>query len=305
MNAPSTIEVTILVDNQAAPGLAAEHGFAAWIDLPDRRLLFDAGQGPALATNAAMLSIDLRAADALIVSHGHYDHTGGIPRIVELAPAVQVYVHPDAMRSRYSIRDGAAKPIAMPEASRSALESLPSARLRWVMQPIGVAEGAGFTGPIARLTDYEDTGGPFFLDREGARPDPIADDAALWIRTDRGLVAIVGCSHAGLINTLRRAQRLGGAPRLHAVLGGFHLAEASEPRLEQTMEALKDLGLELIVPCHCTGDRAVERLRRAFGERVVPGRAGAKFRFGAAPNATEVEKPFRMPEQGSGWTPAR
>jgi 7,8-dihydropterin-6-yl-methyl-4-(beta-D-ribofuranosyl)aminobenzene 5'-phosphate synthase len=286
---PSALTITILVDNRAEQGLLSEHGFSAWVEGAGRRLLFDTGQGPALEGNTDKLGIDLRTADTLVLSHGHYDHTGGVPLVIGRAPGVEIYAHPAATGPRYVVRDGAATPIAMPGAARSALETA-HAGMHWVAQPLEVAAGVGITGPIPRLTDYEDTGGPFFVDADGSRRDPILDDLALWVRTDRGLVVIVGCSHAGLVNTLHYAQRLSDEPRLHAVLGGFHLIEASEARLARTMAELRELGPDLIVPCHCTGDEAVGRLRRSFGERVVSGSAGAVFRFGVVPPPTSRER---------------
>jgi 7,8-dihydropterin-6-yl-methyl-4-(beta-D-ribofuranosyl)aminobenzene 5'-phosphate synthase len=105
---------------------------------------------------------------------------------------------------------------------------------------------------------------------------------ALWIRADRGLVVVVGCCHAGLINTLRHALHLSGEPRLHAVVGGFHLGQASALRIDRTLEALRELAPDLIVPSHCTGDAAVRALMDAFAGRVVPGSAGARHVFDAA-----------------------
>ena len=274
-------KITITVDNKATEGLLCEHGFSAWVEVAGRRLLFDTGQGAALAGNSDKLGIDLRTADTLVLSHGHYDHTGGVPLLIARAPTAEIYAHPAATVPRYLLRDGVMKPIAMPAAARTSLEVHPVG-VRWTTRSQQLAIGLGLTRPIPRLTGFEDTGGPFFVDAGGAQPDPIADDLALWMRTDRGLVVVVGCSHAGLVNTLRHALKLSGEPRLHAVLGGFHLNEASEVRLARTMAELQELGPDLIVPCHCTGDAAVERLRQSFGERVLPGFAGAVFRFGGA-----------------------
>ena len=271
--------ITILVDNKANEGLVAEHGFSVWIEAAGRRLLFDTGQGPALAANAGKLGVALHAADTLVLSHGHYDHTGGVSLVIDSAPAAHVYCHPAVTTPRYAIRNGAARPIGMPESARSALEWVPPERLHWTTRPIEVAPGIGLTGPIPRLRAYEDVGGPFFVDGEGKHSDPIDDDLALWIRTDTGLVVVAGCSHAGVINTLKYAQRLSGTSRIHVVLGGFHLGEASETRVARTMGALTALGPDLIVPCHCTGELAVEKLRQTFGERVQVGSAGATYTF--------------------------
>lgn len=274
-----TAKITILMDNSAQHGLLDEHGFSAWIETAGRRILFDTGQGPAFADNADKVGIDLRTADTIILSHGHYDHTGGLSLASAKAPAAAIYAHPALTGPRYTIRDGAAKTIAMSEDARAALKVHPGG-VWWATSAIQVRDGVGVTGPIPRLTDYEDTGGPFFIDPDGMQPDPLTDDLALWMRSDRGLVVVVGCSHAGLVNTLRHALKMSGERRLHAVLGGFHLVAASEVRLARTMIELQELGLDLIVPCHCTGDTGVQRLKDTFGNGVIPGCAGAVFQFG-------------------------
>jgi 7,8-dihydropterin-6-yl-methyl-4-(beta-D-ribofuranosyl)aminobenzene 5'-phosphate synthase len=140
-------------------------------------------------------------------------------------------------------------------------------------------ENVGVTGTIARATSFEDTGGPFFLDAQGRTSDPIMDDQALWIDSGEGLIVCVGCCHAGLINTLHAVQRASGTSRLRAVIGGFHLLNASVRRLEQTLSALRSIGPEMLVPCHCTGDPAVRQLQERFGDRVSVGRCGMTLRF--------------------------
>ena len=275
-----TVRVTLLVDDESEGRLVAEHGLCLWIRTSQRTVLLDSGQGSALASNVARLGITLDSVQDLVLSHGHYDHTGGLPEVVKLAPSVHVHGHPQASRARYSLRAGVAKPIGMPDTARSALQSLPAQRLHWVTQAVRLDETMGVTGPIPRIMDYEDTGGPFFLDSAGTHADPIDDDLALWIRTDAGLVVLVGCSHAGLINTLRYAQNLAGCPRLHAVLGGFHLLEAGRKRIERTVQALVEMSPDWVIPCHCTGGRAVGALADALGSRVRAGSAGAAFTFG-------------------------
>jgi 7,8-dihydropterin-6-yl-methyl-4-(beta-D-ribofuranosyl)aminobenzene 5'-phosphate synthase len=225
----SAVKVTIVVDNKAKPELITEHGFAAWIEVGDQHLLFDTGQGCALAVNADRLGIDLSRTDALVLSHGHFDHTGGVPVVIERAPGVQVYAHPAVTQPRYWVRDGAAHAIAAPETARAVLAG--HDRVHWVTQWLEIADNVGVAGPIPRITEYEDTGGPFFTDSAGAFRDLIADEVALSIVTDRGLVVVTGCGHAGLINTLLFARQVSGEDRIDAVLGGFHLVEASDVRL--------------------------------------------------------------------------
>jgi len=270
--------ITILVDNHAGEGLAAEHAFSLLIEAAGRRILFDTGQGPALAANVRALQADLRDCHALVISHGHYDHTGGLPFALGVATGARVYGHPGLVITRYAVTGGSARAVHIPADALAALHDLPAGRLHWVTRPLPLTEGIALTGPIPRETDYEDTGGPFFLDPEGARPDPIDDDLALWMRTSRGLVVCLGCCHAGLVNTLDLVRRQAGHGPIQMVLGGFHLVNAERRRLDETVAALRALDVQHIVPCHCTGDVAVAALRDALGERVVPGESGAFYR---------------------------
>ncbi len=264
--------LTILVDNQAAPPLAAEHGFALWIDAAGRRILFDAGQGGALPGNAEQLGIDLSAADTLVLSHGHYDHGGGIPAVLARHPAIAVVAHSGCLRSRYVVSKQETRAVGLPEAAAAALRR--HSQVHWADTPVALAPAIGVTGAIRRGNDFEDTGGPFFLDAAGREPDPLDDDIALWIRTPRGLVVCVGCAHAGVVNTVRQAQAQSGTRELLAVVGGFHLGSASAARMERTIAALRELDPWRLVPCHCTGRAAAAALRAALGDRVGPGAAG-------------------------------
>jgi 7,8-dihydropterin-6-yl-methyl-4-(beta-D-ribofuranosyl)aminobenzene 5'-phosphate synthase len=277
--APSSVRLTILVDNEAPPGLLSEHGFSVLVETPRQRILFDTGQGPALVENTQRLGLSLENLDTLILSHGHYDHTGGIPFVLEHSPRVRLYAHPSVVLARCSRRNDAARSLSMPESSRTAVERLPGDSRRWVTEPLELTCWAGLSGPIPRLVEYEDTGGPFTLDSEGTVPDPIEDDLALWLRTSNGLVVIVGCCHAGLVNTLLHVQKTTGESRTAAVLGGLHLLAASGVRLERSIAALRELNVSLVVPCHCTGPLAHARLQEALGARVCPGQAGAQFTF--------------------------
>lgn len=281
------IRITILVDNEAGAGLEAEHGFALWIDTGAERLLFDTGQGGVLLGNAAALHIDLADADRVILSHGHYDHSGGLAPLLHHSHNFEIYCHPTAVHPRYAVRTGQAKCLQMPQAAMAALDRFPQERLHWVQQPLLLVPGIGLTGPILRQTTFEDSGGPFFLDQGGHRPDPVDDDLALWISTDLGLIVCVGCAHAGLINTLQQVLHQNPGRRLYAVIGGFHLLNADRGRMELTIQALRDMAPEHIIACHCTGEEAVAQLRHAFGKHCRPGIAGMTISFGASQRAGE------------------
>ena len=273
------VKITILIDNQAVNGLDSEHGLAMWIAHENGHILFDTGQKNTFAKNAERLGIDIAQTDDLVLSHGHFDHTGGIPHVLNMAPKVNVHCHPAAVYPRYAVRDGAARAIQMPQASMMGLDRMTTEHLHWVRNPVQLSERVGITGYIPRQTSYEDTGGPFYLDPLGNRKDDIEDDMALWIRTDKGLVVCVGCSHAGLVNTLNYIRELNNREKIHAVIGGFHLMTADFNRMEKTLNALSSINPDIMVPCHCTGKPAVSFLQDAMGSRVIEGAAGDTYEF--------------------------
>lgn len=275
----NNLAITILVDDQAGPHMASEHGFSLWIETETRRILFDTGQGPALPVNAGALGIVLEMTHSLVLSHGHFDHTGGIAHIFRCNPAIEVFCHPGVVQPRYSIRNGSARAIHMPPGSMAVLDKMPGNQIHWMSGPYCLSEDIGLTGPIPRESAFEDTGGPFFLDPYARRKDPIQDDNAMWIKTAQGLVVLVGCAHAGLINTVKHVQRLSGVSAIRAVIGGFHLLQAGPERIRLTLSELKDMAPAMIVACHCTGEKAVGALEAVFDNRVSRGYAGMRLYF--------------------------
>lgn len=275
----STIKITLLVDDRAQDDLAAEHGLSFLVETAGRRILFDTGQGEALPENAERLGVELASVDTVVLSHGHYDHTGGLPHILIGRSNVDLYFHPDVFRMRYTATGGATRQIGIPTRSVSAIEGLAGRCLHAVTGDLLLQKDLGLVAPIVRETDFEDTGGAFFLDAKASSPDPIEDDMAMWIRTGEGLVLLAGCCHAGIINTLSHVKRVAGEQRIRAIIGGLHLLHADYRRLDQTVAALQAAAPHQLIPCHCTGDRAVQALQDSFGGRVCPGASGAVWQF--------------------------
>lgn len=269
------IEITILVDNNSAEGLAAEHGYALWLKRGERIILFDTGDRGALVKNCELLGRDLSLVTDLVLSHGHYDHSGGVDHVVNAAAGLHVYMHPAAtVTPRYSHKDGGCVDAEIPAHSLHSLALLPESRRHHVAEPLELEEGLGLTGYIGRKTGYEDTGGTFSFDQQGLQCDPIEDDIALWVRSPRGLVVCVGCSHAGIVNTLERIMDLTGESTIDTIVGGLHLKNATDERLRQTASALNKMDIKRLVGCHCTGDSAFEYLSQHLSCTVEKGFAG-------------------------------
>lgn len=260
MNAKN-IRIQIVVDNEAQDGLVAEHGFSLWLEVDDEKILFDTGQKDALLYNAKKLNLDLDAIDTLILSHGHYDHTGGLADVLSCNHHVDVYCHAAAFLPRYSIHNGIAKPVKMTTKAMSSIGNLPEERLHWVTKSVKTSKAVTLTGEIPRNVDFETTGGSFYFDRDGKRTDAIVDDMALWVNSSKGLVICIGCCHAGIINTLNHIKDISGTKKIHTLIGGLHLKNADEQRLQKTIDLLKQEEIENIITCHCTGDLAHQLLK--------------------------------------------
>lgn len=267
------MKLTILSDNHAAPGLEAEHGFALWIEAKGRRILFDTGEGAAFWHNVHELGVDIAQAEAIVLSHGHYDHTGNLSAVLGKASKAALYCHPSCVDARYSIRQEP-KPVGMPVEGAVTMAAMRHKKRRIVTQPTAITTGVWLSGPVPRQTAFEDTGGPFYLDEQRQQPDLVPDDLSLWVTTPRGLVICLGCCHAGVINTLRYIIKISGKSRIAVVLGGTHLVNADQERLSQTADALAEFDIPELVLCHCTGDPAAAFLAKRLGPRVRQGYAG-------------------------------
>lgn len=267
--------------------LVAEHGFSAMVTVrkngTEHHLLFDAGVSPnGMVENMRRLDIDPTDLEAIVCSHGHFDHTAGLDGLIRRLGRTNlpVLIHPDFWHRRRVVIPGR-DPLEIPTTSRSALEGA-GFRIIEDRRPSFLLDGSVLvTGEVDRTTDYE-PGFPAqqaFLAGEW-RPDPLVlDDQALIVDVaGKGLVVLTGCGHAGVVNICRYAMRLTGSTDLYAVLGGFHLSgPLFEPLIGPVCEDLAFLGPSVIVPAHCTGWRAQHALARQFPGAFVPNTVGTRY----------------------------
>ena len=282
MLTPPMITITLLVENSArGPGILGEHGLSWWIDTGTHRVLFDTGQGMALTHNAARLGIDLALADAVVLSHGHYDHVGGLEAALALAPRAALFLHPRTIEPKFTGTDPAnarrlSTMFVESESFRTAGRRIVASR-----EPTEVVPGIWMTGEVPRTNDFEDTGGPFFLDPSLIRPDPLLDDQAIYLPTPAGMIVVLGCAHAGMVNTLDRVARLSGDAPVRALLGGAHLENASPRRMDETVRALRSRQPVQMGFGHCTGLAAIRRFWSEFPGACLQLHAGLRLRFSA------------------------
>ena len=264
-----TLRVTTVVENSVfMRGLLGQHGLSFLIEADGRRILFDTGQGKVILENARQLDLRLDTVETVVLSHGHYDHTGGLADVLHAGGGRRFLLHPAALEPKYVRRQNPPHPeIGIPESSRQALESNQQA-IVWTQTPTEVLPGL--------LRHRRDPQNPRAWKTWAARStstsrarilDPLLDDQALFADCAAGLVVIFGCAHSGVINTLEYVAQLTGRSRIHAVLGGMHLLQASSERIEATADALERHGVERIMPCHCTGSQAMSLFRARFGDR--------------------------------------
>jgi 7,8-dihydropterin-6-yl-methyl-4-(beta-D-ribofuranosyl)aminobenzene 5'-phosphate synthase len=271
------IGVTVLIDNKTSgPDLKAEHGLSLWIEYGEKRILFDTGQSDALVKNAEKLGIDLAQTDAIVLSHGHYDHTGGLAAVLDIAAKAKIYLHPAAIGKKFSHKTKVAKSIGMFASSK---KNIQGRHVIWTATPAWLFPGMAVTGQVPRINDFEDVGGSFFLDEIREKADEMPDDQSLFIESAKGLIVVLGCAHAGVVNILSYVAKLAGQNHIYAIIGGMHLLNAASARISNTLEAFKKFDIRKIAPLHCTGENALNEIEKSFQGRFLSLKTGSQVSF--------------------------
>ena len=267
--------------------LVAEHGLSLLVTVyqgtKTHTILFDTGYSQiGVPHNIALLDIELQGIEAIVLSHAHQDHTGSLHKILEgMQGPITLVVHPGAFYyPRYIERDDG-KRQRFPRTLKK--EDLASEKVEIVENKNAILladNGVMVTGEVERTTGFEKGLPGALMETDGKmKPDPVSDDQALVLNLKgKGLVVISGCSHSGIVNTILHAQKLTGLNEVHALLGGFHLTgPAFETIIEKTIKELKNVAPEVIVPMHCTGWKAIQRLSQEFPSAFVLNSVGSRI----------------------------
>jgi 7,8-dihydropterin-6-yl-methyl-4-(beta-D-ribofuranosyl)aminobenzene 5'-phosphate synthase len=277
----------VMAGEQTLDPLVAEHGFSALVTVRrgpvEHRVLFDAGGSPdGVAENMRRLDIDASSIEAIVCSHGHFDHTTGIEGIIRAIGRTNmpVLIHPHFWRRRRVLFPGI-EPQEIPSVSKRALEDAGFEVIEEAQPSFLLDDSVLVTGEVARTTGYEPGFPPQQAWLDGAwAPDPLVlDDQALMINVSgKGLVVLTGCGHAGIVNICRYARRLTRNQPLYAAIGGFHLnGPLFEPLIPRVLDDLAEMAPQVLVPAHCTGWRAQHAMGRRFSEAFVPNTVGTRF----------------------------
>jgi 7,8-dihydropterin-6-yl-methyl-4-(beta-D-ribofuranosyl)aminobenzene 5'-phosphate synthase len=271
--------ITILCENLVGRLVGSgEHGFSAFIETGKSNYLFDTGSGRSIVPNSLALNKDLKSIRKIFLSHGHYDHTGGLSEVLKLKGKVDVHSHPHVFLDRFAVLKEEGREIKRfigIHYKRSYLESL-GANFVFNTDFTEVEKGLFLTGEVPRQTNFEKPDPRLFSEMDGAMTnDLFLDDQSLILDTDKGIVLILGCAHSGMINIINHVINKMGKEKFHSILGGTHLDFLTLEQLEESIKSLKRMEIGKIGVSHCTGMKAAFRLQQEFGDRFFYGCVGS------------------------------
>ncbi|HJO94414.1 MAG TPA: MBL fold metallo-hydrolase [Victivallales bacterium] len=278
------MKITVLCNNSVKlfSSATAEHGFSCFIEHDSGNYLFDTGSGAGVVKNASILRKDLNSIEAIILSHGHHDHAGGLEKVLKTIDSkkVKIYAHPDIFMKKYAEHDGRTIYAGIPF-HKAYLKSL-GAEFTLKNSFFEIGQNFYMTGTVPLKNSYETIGDDLFaVDRDGEllKPDPLKDDNSLVFNTDKGLIIVLGCAHRGIVNIMDYVSDKFDGENIYGIIGGTHLAPASDMRFAKTIEALKNYNVQFLATSHCTGLEKAGLLAGEFKDKFFYASVGDEFTF--------------------------
>jgi 7,8-dihydropterin-6-yl-methyl-4-(beta-D-ribofuranosyl)aminobenzene 5'-phosphate synthase len=273
------INISILVENTVGVSrdIKGEWGLSIYIEINNNyHILFDTGADDALLQNARTMKVNLNDVDILILSHGHFDHTGGLRAFLKyLQKPIEVIAHPHLFNERYARTKEKIIYNGIPFKTVE-LESL-GAQFNFIKVPKEISPGVFVSGEVPRIRNLKNDKKLVIFQNQEECPDPLLDDMSLYIVTPSGLVVILGCAHAGIENIIEHGRNITGVKKIHTILGGTHLGTLSDSERDETIDYLKSLNLNLLSANHCTGLAAISKLANIFNKCFLYSSAGKKI----------------------------
>ena len=271
------LKITTLIENNSDDKgqLLFEHGLSLYIEADGKKILFDTGQSGDFIKNAKALNKNLNELDFCMISHGHYDHSGGFEKLVsEVDKFPPFIVGEEFFKPKYKTLDTSVYKFNGNSFNEEFITKNQIALRKVKEDMIYLTKHIIIFHHFSRYTDYEKRNSRFCL-KENADyiPDNFDDEISLGIITEKGLVVIVGCSHVGIVNILKTISRRVNI-QIYAVVGGTHLVEAEEARMQKTIDAFKEMKIQLIAVSHCTGEEGIHLISQKLKEQFIYNNTG-------------------------------
>lgn len=277
------IKITTVIENTSTgTNLLGQWGLCVLVEAGNQSILVDTGPSSAVCRNIDALGIDLDSVDVIVLSHSHLDHTGGLWAILNKIKRkpMRIVAHPEVLGLKYNRKGktGEYSYTGIPF-RQGALERL-GARFELTSKPTWLADDIAVSGEEPMTTSFESVPKNIFV-KKGSEyePDTLRDDQSLYIRTDLGLIIVLGCAHRGIVNIIRHARQLMNLETVYMIIGGTHLGPASEEQVNSSIQALKEMDRRWLGVSHCTGHKVAAKLYREFGDRFFFNNSGTVLRF--------------------------
>ncbi len=271
------LKITTLIENNPDDKnqLLNEHGLSLYIETDGKRILFDTGESGAFIQNAKTLNKNLEKLDYCVISHGHYDHSGGVEKFINVINEYPTFiVGEEFFKPKYKTLDTPDYIFNGNSFNEDFILSKQIALRKIKDNMTYLTDYIMVFHHFSRYTDYEKRNSRFYIkDNNEYYPDDFDDEISLGVITEKGLVVIVGCSHIGIINILKSISKRVNIP-IYAVIGGTHLIEANEVRMQETINAFKEMNIKLIALSHCTGKEGIRRISEELSEEFLYNNTG-------------------------------